>query len=89
MKKNTLITLFISTHIVLIFLQVHKHSLFIKNNYQQQLCEKKIVLLKEQKQLLTQELYALQDRNVIKQFAQKTLHMRPYKLNQIKTIDLS
>ena len=66
-----------------IFLQVHKHTLFIKNNYHQQLYEKKIITLKEKQQKLIQELYALKDRDTIKQFAQNKLHMRPYTLNQI------
>ena len=68
---------------MLIFLQVHKHTLFIKNNYKQQLFEKNIAALKEKKQKYTQELHALKDREAIKKFARNTLHMRPYTLNQI------
>ena len=47
MKKNSFITIVITTHIILIFLQVHKHTLFIKNSYHQQQCEKKIAALTE------------------------------------------
>lgn len=83
MKKNSFITFFISVHIILIFLQVHKHTLFIKNNYQQQQYEKTIANLKERKQLLTQELHAMKDRESIKKFAYHKLNMRPYTLNQI------
>lgn len=86
MKKNSFITFFITAHIVLIFLQVHKHTLFIKNSYNQQQCEKTIAALTEKKQAITQELYALKDRENIKKFAQETLHMRPYALNQVKKL---
>ncbi len=86
MKKNSFITIFITAHIVLIFLQVHKHTLFIKNSYNQQQCEKKIACLTEKKQILTQEVYALKDRENIKKYAQNKLHMRPYALNQVKRL---
>ena len=86
MKKNFFITIIITVHIVLIFLQVHKHTLFIKNSYNHQQCEKKIVALTEKKQILTQELYALKDRESIKKYAQNNLKMRPYALNQVKKL---
>lgn len=86
MKKNSFIAFFITIHLVLIFLQVHKHTLFIKNNYKQQLYEKEIAVLTEKKQILTQQLYALKDRNTIKKFAYEKLKMRPYTLHQVKKI---
>ena len=89
MKKNSFITIVITTHIALIFLQVHKHTLFIKNSYNQQQCDKKIALLTEKKQTLTQELYALKDRENIKKYAQNKLKMRPYALNQVKKLRTS
>ena len=89
MKKNTFITFFITAHIVLIFLQVHKHTLFIKNSYNQQQCEKKLAQLQDKKQTLTQELYALKDRESIKKFAYEKLSMRPYALNQVKKLQPS
>ena len=89
MKKNSFITFFITIHIMLIFLQVHKHTLFIKNSYNHQQCEKKLALLQEKKQTLTQELYALKDRDNIKKYAQNKLKMRPYALNQIKKLPTS
>ena len=89
MKKNTFITFFITAHIVLIFLQVHKHTLFIKTSYNQQQCEKKLTKLQEKKQTLTQELYALKDRENIKKFAHDKLNMRAYALNQVKKLQAS
>lgn len=86
MKKNSFITLFITAHILLIFLQIHKHTLFIKNSYNHQQCEKKLALLQEKKQTLTQELYALKDRDNIKKYAQNKLKMRPYALSQVKKL---
>jgi len=87
MKKNSFITLFITAHILLIFLQIHKHTLFIKNSYNHQQCEKKLATLQEKKQTLTQELYALKDRENIKKYAQDKLKMRPYALNQVKKLN--
>jgi len=89
MKKNYFITFFITAHIILIFLQVHKHTMFIKNSYNQQQCEKTLTLLQEKKQTLMQELYALKDRENIKKFAHEKLNMRTYALNQVKKIPLS
>ena len=86
MKKKSFLTIFISAHIILIFLQIHKHTLFIKNSYNHQQCEKKLATLTEKKQTLTQELYALKDRENIKKYAQEKLHMRPYALNQVKKL---
>lgn len=86
MKKNSFLTIFISAHIILIFLQIHKHTLFIKNSYNHQQCEKKLAALTEKKQTLTQELYALKDRENIKKYAQEKLNMRPYALNQVKKL---
>lgn len=86
MKKNSFITFFITVHIMFIFLQVYKHTLFIKNSYHHQQCEKTLTALAERKQSLTQELYALKDRDNIKQYAQNKLKMRPYNLNQVKKL---
>lgn len=86
MKKNYFLALFISAHILFIFLQIHKYTLFIKNSYNQQQYEKKIVTLTEKKQQLTQELHALKDRERIKKYAHEKLNMHPYTLNQIKKL---
>ena len=83
MKKNSFLTFFITAHIVLIFLQVHKHTLFIKNSYKQQLYEKRITECAEKKQHLLQALHLLKDRDTIKAVAYNKLKMRPYTLKQI------
>lgn len=86
MKKNFFITFLIATQVILIFLQVHKHTLFIKNSYNHQQCEKKLAALTDKKQTLTQELHMLKDRDNVKKYAQTQLRMRPYTLNQIKKL---
>ena len=86
MKKNSFLTIFIFTHVTLIFLQIYKHTLFIKNSYNHQKYERKLIVLTEKKQNLTQKLYALKDREEIKQYAQNKLNMRPYALNQVKKL---
>ena len=88
MKKNKFITLFIAAHILFIFLQVYKHTQFVKSTYEQQKHEKKHSDLKTKKQTLIQQLYALKDRNNIRKFAKKSLKMRPIRLNQVKNMRL-
>jgi cell division protein FtsB len=85
-KKNSFLTFFISIHIIIIFLQIYKHTLFIKKSYKEQEYEKELVALAEKKQMLTQELHALKDRDYIKRYAQEKLNMRPYALNQVKKL---
>lgn len=89
MKKNYFITFFITTHIILIFLQVYKHTLFTKVSYNHQLCEKQLATLLKEKQLLEQNLYAMKSRDGIKQDAYSTLNMRPYALHHIKKLSVS
>ncbi len=86
MKRNAFIAVFITAHIIFIFLQVHKHTQFVTFTYKQQKLEKKQNTLQQEKQLLTQQLYALKDRDTIKKFARKTLKMRPVRLNQVEIL---
>lgn len=85
-KKKSFIPLFITTHIALIFLTVYKHTLFVRESYTHQECEKKRAALKQRKESLTQQLYALKDRVAIKNFAQTKLKMKSYKLSHVKTL---
>ncbi len=88
MKKNTFVALFIAAHILFIFLQVYKHTQFVKSTYAQQKHEKKHSALKRKKQSLVQQLYALKDRDSIRKFAKNSLKMRPIRLNQVNKIKL-
>lgn len=86
MKKNYFFSFFIALHIILIFLQVHKHTRFIKNNYTIQEYEKRLTSLTEKKELLVQELHTLKDRQRIKEYAYTVLNLRSYTLQQIKKL---
>lgn len=87
MKKGSLITLFIGVNVLFIFLQIHKHTQFVKYGYMLQECEKQRDVLHTKKQMLMQHLHAHIDRESIKRFAGTKLNMRPIKLSQIKKIN--
>ena len=86
MNKSTLIILFITVHISFIFLQIYKHTAFIKTAYQKQKYEQLIDALTQKKEERTQALYALKNKTRIQQYAQEQLHMQPISLQQIKTV---
>lgn len=86
MQRKTFITIFVGTHILFIFLQIHKHSQIIKQSYTKQKFEQEKTLLIKKKQALTHQLYACKNKSTIKDFAIKELGMQPLRLSQIKTI---
>ncbi len=84
MQKKRFVTIFIVTNLIFIFLQIHKHTQFIKYSFALQKNEKTYKDLLQQKEILTQKLYAIQNRSAIKKFAQRKLHMHPVAMHQIK-----
>lgn len=86
MRNQTLIMLFILLHIGFIFLHIHKQSCVVKLTYQNQKYETIKNTLLNKKNQLTQELYMLHDKSVIKQYAQEHLNMKQMSLSQIKTL---
>lgn len=86
MKKATFIALFVSAHVILIFLQIHKHSQRIRLSYQTQKNEAEKELLVQKKQDLTQQVYALKNRSAIKKFALNKLNMSKIQLKQINKL---
>ena len=86
MKKLTLIIIFIGSHIIFIFLQIHKHSLFIKNSYQRQKNETVQESLLQKKQELLHNLHVLKEQSRVKQFAHENLDMDTVTLRQLKKI---
>lgn len=84
MKSPRFVTIFIGAQIAFIFLQIHKHSLFIKQSYRKQHCERVHDEESHKNQQLTQQLYALQSHTEIKKFASEQLKMTHINLNQIK-----
>lgn len=87
MKIKPFLLAFVSIHVVLIFLQIHKHSQFIKYLYALQKNEQTRELLVKKKQALTHQLYACKNRSAIKDCAIAQLHMKPIQLRHIKTLD--
>lgn len=86
MKKSTFITIFISTHIVFIFMHIHKYSQVVKASYNKQKNEMVLAALRQKKQDLTHKWYATQNRSNILHFA-KNAKMESINLNQIKKLN--
>jgi len=83
MKKNLFITLFIGVHISFFFLQIHKQMQFIKESFTKQRNEQTVSKLTHKKQAKLNELYALQNRQDVRSYAQKKLALRPVSMNQL------
>jgi len=89
MKRPQFITIFIACQILLIFLQIHKHTQFIKQSYRKQYNEKLHEELAHKKQQLTQELYAAHNPERIEQFARESLQMKNATLAQVKRLGVA
>jgi len=89
MKQSRFLTIFITTHVLFILLQIHKHTQVVRHSYQKQEFEQQIALLAEKKEHLTHMLCSLKSHDTIHHWAQTTLKMKPIKLNQIKKIQIS
>lgn len=86
MKKKGLLITFICSQILMIFLYIHKESMYIKYTYEVQKlekCKKDLIL---EKQNINQKIQLNQNKKEIKKFAQNNLGMKKIKFNQIKTI---
>jgi hypothetical protein len=83
MKKTFFIILFIVTHIGFFFLQIQKQMESIKASFDKQKNERTLVQLKQKLQTLTNELQSLQNKQEIKEFAEKKLNLKPINLTQI------
>jgi len=79
-------SLFIITHVFFVFLQVHKHALFIKKSYKKQKNEKLLASLYKKKEQLSHQLYTLKEHNTLKKFAHETLGMDELRVNNIKKL---
>ncbi|HEV2916600.1 MAG TPA: hypothetical protein VGW78_02535 [Candidatus Babeliales bacterium] len=88
MTKKNFLTLCTCINGVFIATQIYKHTQFVHYMYQKQQEEESIHTCEETVNKLKQQLYALQDRATIKEFAQKELGMRTIALHQVKRLDL-
>lgn len=86
MKKQWFIPIFVGTHILFVFLIVHKNSNIIKQTYRKQHQEKIKEQLVQKKQQLTHQLYLAQHRSNARKFAVEKLHMTDVKIDQIKKL---
>lgn len=86
MNRTFFIYLFIFSHIGFVFLQIHKHTQFIKQTYAKQKNERLLASLQVKKQQLTQELYVAKNHSAIQEFAKNKLNMAPVRLSQIKKV---
>ncbi len=84
MKKRTFIILFISAHLFFIGFQIDKQSRLVKLSYKKQTYEQRFKELKTKKQILTNNLHALQNHQKIKTFASNQLGMQPLFLKNLK-----
>lgn len=78
--------LFITTQILFIFLQIHKHAQFIKQSFIKQKNERlkeNLALAKLNREI---ELNKLKNQAHIKKIAQDKLHLKPIRLNQVKRL---
>jgi len=86
MKRGLFLATFILTHIGFIFLQIHKHTQFIKQSYRKQKNEHLRDKLQHEQEERMYMLYALQDKPEIKKYAHNKLQMTYIHLDQIKKI---
>jgi cell division protein FtsB len=73
-------------NVLFIGAQIYKHTQFVRYTYRKQQEERTLQQQQETIAALTQQLYALQDRTAIKEFAQKELGMKPVALHQIQRL---
>ncbi len=83
MKKTLFIALFISTHIGFIFLHIHKQMQFVKESFSKQKNEQLLTKLTQEKQAKQNELYALQNKQDVKLYAEKKLALKPVNITQL------
>lgn len=87
MKRITFASLFVFTHILFVFLQIHKHALFIKQSYRKQKNENLCKNMLKRKDDLAHQLHTFQNNQMIKEFAQEKLNMVQLNVHQIKKLD--
>lgn len=88
MKKNIFLSLFIITNIGLLFLQIRKQMLFIKESFRKQKYERALIKLEQKKQEIEHALHLAQNKQKVKQYAQDTLSMKPVQISQLKRMSL-
>jgi len=86
-SKKAFLFIFISVNLIFIFLQIYKHSVFVKLSYEQQRLEREQENLAKKKIDLIEKLHTNQRHKPVKDFAEDKLKMQRIKLKQIKRLD--
>lgn len=89
MNQSRFLTIFITANVLFILLHIHKHTQIIRYEHHKQELERQIDSMTSKKEQLLQTLCTLKNRELIYQYAQHELQMRPLHLNQIKKISAS
>jgi peptidoglycan hydrolase CwlO-like protein len=86
MKKTMFTVIFVSTHLMFIFLHIYKNALFTQESFIEQRYHKELKEIQEQQQVKNNELLQLQNQTEIAAFAQQELGLVPLNLNQLRRL---
>jgi len=87
MKCSPFMATVIATHVFFILAHINRHSQFVGQSFRRQKNERLLESLVHRKQELASQLYALKDRDAIKEYAQRVLKMQPVALAQVKKLN--
>ena len=86
MKKQMFTVIFITAHLIFIFLHIYKNALFTQESFIEQRYGKELKEVKEQQHLKKNELLRMQNQTEIALFAQQELDFVPLNLNQLRRL---
>lgn len=89
MKQSRFLTIFITTNVLFILLQIHKHTQIVRHSYKKQELEQQLSVLSEKQELLTNTFCAIKSHDAIHTWAHNIQGMKPITLSQIKKIEQS
>lgn len=86
MKRQMFTIIFITAHLIFIFLHIYKNALFTQESFIEQRYRKELKEVKEQQHLKKNELLRMQNQKEITLFAQQELGFVPLNLNQLRRL---
>jgi hypothetical protein len=86
MKKGTLITFFVTTHLVFMLLHIYKEALFVNASYAYQKYTNELKTIKDEEHTLQATLSATQSQLHIAQYAQENWGFKPLSLKQLERL---
>jgi hypothetical protein len=87
MKQPIFVAIFISVHVVFVFLQIYKHTQLVALSFQKQKNERTLTALQEKKQELTNTWCSRINRSEVKKIVLEQLGMKPIQLSTIKRLN--